>query len=297
MTDTQTTPETEPAKPASSKGQALLLWVGGGGYLALAVAVAHLYSQPPIGPELAAFEDRLDAMELRLTAAEQRPAATGSEPAPIKPAPATDLGPLLARLESLERRPPVDLSALQGRIAALEQQQRAAVDVDGLAARLTALEKTTQRGTQLARLQAAAAALTAGQKLGDILGAPPALARFANKAPPTEAGLRLTYPAAERAALDAAKPETDDRPIMDRLLSRASSLVTIRQGDRVLVGDPAAGVLAKARLSVEAGDLAGAIAALSQLHGASAEAMAPWIADATALRDARQALAELTEAR
>ena len=296
MTDPRTAPVTEPAPTASSKGQALLLWIGGAGYLGLAVAVAHLYSQPPIGPELAAFEDRLDAMELRLTAAEQRPAATGSEPAPIKPAPATDLGPLLARLESLERRPPVDLSALQGRLAALEQQ-RAAIDVEGLAARLTALEKTAQRGTQLARLQAASAALTAGQKVGDILGAPPALARFANKAPPTEAGLRLTYPAAERAALDAAKPETDDRPIMDRLLARASSLVTIRQGDRVLIGDPAAGVLAKARLSVEAGDLTGAIAALSQLHGASAEAMEPWIADATALRDARQALAELTEAR
>ncbi len=296
MTEPQTAPVTEPAPTASSKGQALLLWIGGAGYLGLAVAVAHLYSQPPIGPELAAFEDRLDAMELRLTAAEQRPAATGSEPAPIKPAPATDLGPLLARLESLERRPPVDLSALQGRLAALEQQ-RAAIDVEGLAARLTALEKTAQRGTQLARLQAASAALTAGQKVGDILGAPPALARFANKAPPTEAGLRLTYPAAERAALDAAKPETDDRPIMDRLLARASSLVTIRQGDRVLIGDPAAGVLAKARLSVEAGDLTGAIAALSQLHGASAEAMEPWIADATALRDARQALAELAEGR
>ncbi len=291
MTETNLPPNADasPTPPVASRG--LTPWLGAAGFLILAAAVAHLWYQPPIGPDLASFEERLDAVEARITALEQRPPAGEPRPAAIP-----DLSQLTARLDTLEHRPAPDWAALLARLDMLEQQ-RSTVDVSGLTARLASVEKAALRGAQLARLQAAASALAAGQKLGDILGAPPALARFADKAPPTEAALRLRYPAAERAALDAAQPDQDNRPILDRMLARAGTLVTIRQGDKVLMGDPASGVLARARTALEAGDLNGAIAAVSALHGASAEAMASWLTDATALRDARQALADLADSR
>ena len=65
-----------------------------------------------------------------------------------------------------------------------------------------------------------------------------------------------------------------DKPFLGRVLARAEDLVTVRQGDRVVVGDPAAGVLARARRALDAGDLAGAVAAVSSLSGPPAAAMA-----------------------
>ena len=69
--------------------------------------------------------------------------------------------------------------------------------------------------------------------------------------------------------------------------------MTVRQGDRVLVGDSAAGVLARARNALDAGDLAGAVAAVSTLSGPPAAAMAGWRADAQAVLDARAGLAAM----
>jgi hypothetical protein len=74
---------------------------------------------------------------------------------------------------------------------------------------------------------------------------------------------------------------------------RAQSLVTVRQGDKVLVGAPAAVTLNAARARLDAGDLAGAVAALGGLDGPAAKAMAGWRSDAQALVDARAALAAL----
>ena len=45
----------------------------------------------------------------------------------------------------------------------------------------------------------------------------------------------------------------------DRIWARAQDLVTIRRGDHVLVGDPAAGLLAERADELDAGDLAGAV--------------------------------------
>ena len=140
-------------------------------------------------------------------------------------------------------------------------------------------------------VQAATLALAAGQKLGDLPGAPPALARFANAAPPTEAALRLAFPQAAREALAAAHPATEGQPLLARLWAQAQDLVTIRQGDRVLVGDPAAGVLQRARAALDAGDLAAAVAEIGTLQGAPAQAMAAWLVQARSLLEARAALA------
>ena len=50
-------------------------------------------------------------------------------------------------------------------------------------------------------------------------------------------------------------------------------------------------MLARARGSLDAGDLAGAVAAVATLTGPAAQAMADWLAQARALLDARAALA------
>src|SRR6202030_3818836 len=114
----------------------------------------------------------------------------------------------------------------------------------------------------------------------------------ATTAPPTEASLRQAFPAAARNALAVARPATDGKPLLDRVWAEAQDLVTVRQGDRVLVGDPTAGVLARARSALDAGDLSDAIANIASLNGPAAQAMAAWVADARALLDARAALAQ-----
>ena len=67
----------------------------------------------------------------------------------------------------------------------------------------------------------------------------------------------------------------------------------MREGDRVIVGDPAAGVIARARQALNVGDLHGAVAALDALDGPAAQAMAEWKAKAQSLLDARTALANM----
>ena len=78
--------------------------------------------------------------------------------------------------------------------------------------------------------------------------------------------------------------------MLDRLWARTQALVTVREGDRVIVGDPASGVLATAQARLDAGDLAGAVAALHRLSGPAAAAIAPWRDQAQAVLAARAAL-------
>lgn len=293
-------PEPEPAAPPPPRN--LLPWLTAVGFLILAVGLLlvwrHPAMQPPSG-QPASLEKRVTLLEqrpppsapdlgpldARVGALERRPAA-----APVQP---PDLASLEARVAALEQRQPPDLAPLRARIAALENRDRGeegslARRLDADEARLAALEKTAGHAAQV---QAARIALDAGQKLGVIPGAPPALARFASENPPTEAQLRLAFPQAERAALAASRPDTEGKPLLARMWARAQDLVTIRQGDRVIVGDPTAGALARARSALEAGDLQGAAAAVSSLTGPPSQAMAGWLAQARALLDARAAFA------
>ena len=75
--------------------------------------------------------------------------------------------------------------------------------------------------------------------------------------------------------------------------SRVQQAVVVRQGDDVLVGDPAAGVLARAQDAMSAGDLAGTVQIVETLQGPAREAMASWLAEAHQLLDARAALSSL----
>jgi hypothetical protein len=265
--------------------------------------------------DLRPLQARLDALEARLQAgtasgpsapATQVPSGAG---APVLIPVGPDVGPLLARLDALEKQrtePTVDparLDTLAARIDALASRDPADVrdklsDVEHRLSELTASgTKLADTSGHIARLARWEVALAAGKPLGAIPDAPPALARFANTAPPTEAGLRLTFTAASRAALKVSLPDTEGKPFLDSVLARLQDfrLITVREGDHVVIGNSAAATLAHAQVLLDAGDLSGAAQAVATLSGPPAEKMAPWLADANALIAAREALASLAE--
>ena len=298
-----------------------LLWRNGSGS---ADQVAQLQNQLGAAQaQLATAQGQLGALQGRLEKVEARPL-------PAPPPPPTDLRPLEQRLTALEQKPaPVaqldnagqeqiaavssridGVAARQnqlgtteqadtGKLAAAEQADVAKLteQIGGLAGQMAAVTKAgsaiatlADRQARTARLQMASVALQSGKPLGDIPGAPPALAQFATKPPPTEASLRLSFDAAADAAHEAGQPAKQDTPFFTRMWDRAQGGITVRQGDHIVVGDAVAGVLAQARHLLEAGDLPGAVTALDGLAGPAAAAMAPWRAQAQSLLDARSAL-------
>jgi hypothetical protein len=298
MSETQALPppsSTPPPAAPPGPRRDIVPWLYGAGFCVLGLGLFWLWQNPTPPPP--APSGRIEALEERLARLEQR-----------APSAAADLRPLEARLAALEQKAPPDTRPLDARLSALEQRPAPAAAEPGkiLETRLEALERrlaTTEslpgqfsaladRAARLARLFAAQAALEDGHPLGEIAGAPPALARFATIASPTEAALRLAFPAVARAALKASTPATAHAPLLERMWTRAQSLVTVRQGDRVIVGDPAAGTIARARRTLEAGDLPGAVAVLSTLQGPAAREFSTWQAQAQALLDARAALAD-----
>ncbi len=271
-----------------------------------APVVAPVRPTPTSSPvDLGPIEQRVAALSRTVTTLEQRPAPPPTAPADLGPIdqrlaalekrpvppPAPDLGPLDQRLAALERRPAPppapDLGPLQGRIDSLEKKQ---------AQGETQSSQSIDRAARIARLQVAGSALAAGQPLGEIPGAPPALSRYVLDKPPTEASLRLSFANAAAAAAAASQPVTQGQPLSERMWTRISRLVTVRAGDHVLVGAPAAVVLADAQRRLDAGDLPGAVAALAGLDAPAAAAMAGWRGQAQALLDAQTALGGLTTA-
>ena len=177
------------------------------------------------------------------------------------------------------------LDALDGRIGAVDQQAKQTASQIGTVA---------ERSGRVVRMQAALAALASGQPLGDIPDAPPAVARFATTPAKTEQELRRSFDASADAAEQAGQPAImESRSFGERLIARAQQAVTVRQGDRVLVGDPLSGRIIRARAALDAGDLAGAVKALDGLAGPAQAAMADWVGQARALLDARAALSSM----
>jgi hypothetical protein len=181
------------------------------------------------------------------------------------------------------------LSAVQAQVAsdhgALSMVQANATD----------LGKLTQQMTLLNALGTARLALDAGQPLGQIPNAPPALAQFATVAPPTEAQLRESFADAARAAEAASLSADGGTGFWARVKLRLEGLITISNGNDVVFGPPGAAALNAARQALENGDLAQAVAALQGLNAPAQAAMAGWLADAQALLAARAALLAMAQ--
>lgn len=279
------------------------------GFVVLAVGGAWLWQQQqnlaaqlarPVPPAPSAEAARVTALEAQVATLAQRLAQAEQRPAPAPAASPVDLGPVQARLSALAGR----LDALQGSGAGAEQMvdgklQAVEGKLQAMEQRLATSEQREQaalsRVARAAAVAGAAQSLAAGRPLGEIPGAPPALSRFATAAPPTEAALRLAFPAAAEAAEQTSLPTGAGLSFAARVWQRAQGLVTVRQGEQVLIGAPAARVLAQARERLDAGDLAGTLAVLEQLDPAAAKAMAGWRAQAQSLLDARAALAAMAQ--
>jgi hypothetical protein len=233
--------------------------------------VAKLPPQPDLSP----IAKRLDALDGKLSAVQ-----AAAQSADTK-AQSADSAAQMAARQAQEAQ-----STAQDAQGKAQDAQTTSQSADGTAAQAA---RQAERASRAAQWQRAAQALLAGQKLGSLPGAPPALARFATEAPPTEASLRLSFPAAAAAARQASRPDAH-AGFGARALQRVESLVTVREGDRVLVGAPAAPILEAARQKLDAGDLAGAVRALDGLDAAAAAAMSGWRGQAQALLDARAAL-------
>ncbi|HTU55555.1 MAG TPA: hypothetical protein VMF62_16455 [Acetobacteraceae bacterium] len=296
MTDPDGTPaepsatapaEAPPAAEAASSApprHLVLPWLSLAGFLILAAAIACVWAYPRQPPAVASpSEATLAALSGRLDGLAGELAALGQKLAALPPPP--DLAPLAAQVAALENRQPPsatspDTAALTGRIDTLEKS------VAGISARLDRIER-------LVRVADAAAALAQGRPLGTLPGAPAALARYATAVPPTLASLRLSFPAAARAELAASRPSTAGKSFLQRLLVQAGDLVTLRAGNRVIIGNPAEDALRRARTALDAGDLAASVAALAALPVPAAPAMTEWEGEAKALLAAQAALATL----
>jgi hypothetical protein len=241
-----------------------------------------------IPPDLADLPKRVDDLTARVEALANRPEPARSD------AQAPDTGVTQQALSDLNARISQAFDAEKTTV------QQLAARLDQLAPRLAALEQTAgstknfaNATVRLTRIEGALVALQAGRPLGKIPEAPPAIARFATVAPPTEASLRESFPALADHAAAVSLPDLSGRSIWQRALTRLQTAVTVRQGSDVLVGDPAAGILADARDRVQDGDLSGAVTTLRALTGPAAEVMHGWIDQAESLLAARAALADL----
>ena len=300
MTDTSaepavTAPPLPQPKPARPR---LLIGVTAALVAAVVFGLAMVWRHQPHLP-IAAEATQISRLTAEVTALKERMAALENRPAAA--AGDSQAEALAAELQALKTKTAANFEAFETRMANLENQPAGTGDSSVLAAKLTALDADLKKSVaaaeahaaMAAHLQAAAQALEAGLPLGDIADAPPALVRFATTAPPTEAALRLSFGPFAAAAEAASRPVEQGHGMAERIWLRIERLITVRQGDHVLIGTPAAAALEAARTKLNAGDLAGAVASLSALDAEASAAMAPWQAAAQALLDARAALLRL----
>jgi len=273
--------------------------------------IAALEGKPPPPPyDPAPLTQRLDTLAALAAKGTADAGALGGRVDALASKEAADATATGGRLDSLAAKETADTTAMNGRLDSVVAKQGA--DAAALGVRLGALDgriaavdqqakqtasqvgAVAERSGRVVRMQAAMAALESGQPLGDIPGAPPAVARFATTPAKTEQELRQSFDAAADAAEQAGQPAImESRSFGERLIARAQQAVTVRQGDRVLVGDPLAGRIIRARAALDAGDLAGAVKALDGLAGPAQAAMADWVGQARALLEARAALSSM----
>jgi hypothetical protein len=324
--------ETSAARPAESRRHDLLPIIGAIGFIILAAGLAYVWSDMVPASQLAAANGRINRLDSQLNQLSQNQSvvtpgefakltarvdaldgrlASQAQLASRLDAASGRIEALSARVEgvSSQEKAALDNVSSQQKAAAdaLAAQQKSALDaikqqMAAMASQVTAAQAAasnvqgfSQRLTRLAGIQEAALALSSGHPVGNIPGAPPALSRYAQTPPPTDAQLKQSYPGAQAQALAAQPPDDASAPLGERMWERAQGLITVRRGDQVVVGDTTAIALNQAKADLDAGDLPGAVKALETLKGAPARAMAEWLANAKGLVDARAALAGMAE--
>lgn len=244
----------------------------------------------------------MEAMGARVDALEKRPIAEANDPASVAAVEA--YGRELAELRGAVAAQMEDVDALirsaaettrQAVSKAVETSDAAVADAEAMAeaARLEA-----ERAARAQALVDIRAALEEGRGYGDALseldGAalPDALAKAAESGVSTLPELQEAFTLAARRALNASRSELSD----GSATSRASTWLQNQVGLRSLTpseGDDPDSVLSRADAALAEARLQDAISELSDLPASGQEAMAAWIALATARAEALAAANEL----
>jgi hypothetical protein len=124
--------------------------------------------------------------------------------------------------------------------------------------------------------------------VGD-LGVLPA---YAEKGIPTVPDLARSFVVAKEGAQVATAPASSGS-LVDTLMASAQSLVTIKRLDEPTTGQGPGAALARAKATLDQGDLAAAVKEVETLDGASREAFAAWLGQAHARLSADETLIQL----
>jgi hypothetical protein len=253
----------------------------------LGTRIADVEAKLAALPDSAAFETRLLALEDRLTAIEA--ASRGGEGAP-----AAALAAMDGQIKDLKAA----FEAQKGTVPALTADIEAASAA--AQARLDAAELAAETAAKQAASSHIRAAFESGAPIGPALESlkamgveiPAALANTTGPVP-TLLALQDGFPGPARAALDAAIRAD----MGDGWAGRLTSFLRTQSGARSLTpregADPDA-VLSRAEAALQSGQIKAVLTELADLPPAGAEAMAPWIADATRRLDTEQAISDLS---
>ncbi|GLS86215.1 hypothetical protein GCM10010873_11890 [Cypionkella aquatica] len=262
---------------------------------------------------LTAQQAETESLKAQLAALAAKPtdgpdAGLDSRIAALEAAPASDLAPLQQQISALDQR----LAAIEAMpasgsapsAAALAAQKAAADAVlkqaEDTAAQIKADAEATAKAAEAhAALGRVQAALDSGSAYGSALPAlgevPAVLTENAETGVPTVAALQDAFPAAARAALEAALRANMGESWSDR----AANFLRTQTGARSLTpregSDPDA-VLSRAEAALAAGDIAAALTEIAALPPEAQTALAEWQAMAQKRQAAVAAVAGLAAA-
>jgi len=254
-----------------------------------------------LGVALAALNKHID--DIAATAAQARERAEAADKAVTElRASVQELNKDVAK-STAPAMSPVELDALQKRLAALEQSAKSARDD---IAKTTATDTAVRLALSAAALRTAAvsgapfaAELAQVQSLGGDDKALAPLTPFAVTGVPTRAALAEALRALAPAMLKASGVQAPAGGFLERLQANAGRLVRIRPVDAP-AGDDAAALLARIEIAAANADIAGALADLGKLNDATRAPAQDWIKQArasqAALAAARQFAADTARA-
>ncbi|WP_282181986.1 hypothetical protein [Aliiroseovarius marinus] len=234
--------------------------------------------------QLDGMSAKLDELENRIHTVEKLPQGSGMEAA-------------AAAAAAYERELQQMRQMLDTELARITSQKEDAQTLEVSAA------ETARAAAARAAMARVHAALETGQPFGDALfdltenagvEAPDALSAIAADGVATQQSLQTSFPEAARASLDASIRAAVEAGEMDRV----SAFFRTQLGTRSLEpkeGDDPDAILSRAEAALKAGQLDTALTELAAMPDAGQPALAPWIATATARRDALAAAADLSQ--
>jgi hypothetical protein len=231
--------------------------------------------------------ETVNAVMERLAKLEQAMAESGSNANSSAEQLTQTMAGISERIGSLETGA-AQSSAGDAAASALAQKQ---VQAQTLVLAVGHLRETLRSSAPFAPALDALKALAHGDP--DIMRGVGELAPYGKTGIATMDTLRREYLAAANAIAAAAVPPIPSEDVLGDVLTTIKSLVSVRKEGALDSIDASASPVTKARARLDEGDLAGAVATLSELVGPQASAAAPWLERARARLMAETALSRL----